>query len=189
MSGEVIARLFVPGRPRTKGHMTPVHRRGTKGRPCTFGGAKDRPLLQAWMRTLGRGLQDQLGVELQRRGTPPRVQRVDAEPYAEPVEVHCFFRFDREESRREAAEQGEVWPSHATEWPTAKSVGDEDTLRRAVLDALVKSGVIKDDSLSVGGMNYKRWCEPGEEAGVLIVVEPARGPHFVRSFEGSAGAL
>lgn len=173
MSGEVIARLFVAGRPRTKGHMQPVHRRGTGGRPCTFGGAKDRPLLQAWMRTLGRGLQDQLGVELQRRGTPPRVQRVDAEPYAEPVEVHCFFRFDRVESEREAAEQGEVIPSHATPWPTTIGIGDEDTLRRAVLDALVKSGVIKDDSLSVGGMNYKRWCEPGEEQGVLIIVQAA----------------
>lgn len=190
MSGEVIARLFVAGRPRTKGHMQPVHRRGTDGRPCTFGGAKDRPLLQAWMRTLGRGIQDQLGVELQRRGTPPRVQRVDAEPYAEPVEVHCFFRFDRVESEREAAEQGEIIPSHATPWPTTIGIGDEDTLRRAVLDALVKSGVIADDRLSVGGMNYKRWCEAGEEAGVLIVVTDAPNPGWVRGIEDDpAGAL
>jgi hypothetical protein len=86
------------------------------------------------------------------------------------VEVHAFFRFDREASRAEAAEEGEVWPSHQLPWPTTIGIGDEDTLRRAVLDALVKNGVIKDDSLSVGGSNYKRWCEPGEEAGVLIFV-------------------
>lgn len=184
MSG-VIARLFVAGRPRTKGHMQPVHRRGTAGRPCTFGGAKDRPLLQAWMRTLGRSIQGQLGIRLTRSADsgPARVQRVDAEPYAGPVEVHCFFRFDRVESGREAAEAGELWPSHAVEWPTTIGIGDEDTLRRAVLDALVKSGVIKDDSLSVGGMNYKRWCEAGEEQGVLIVVRPALSPQGVRTEE------
>lgn len=170
MSAEVVARLFVAGRPRTKGHMQPVHRRGTAGRPCSFGGAKERPALVAWMRTLNRSIQEQLDIVLERRPGSREVARVDAEPYALPVEVHCFFRFDRVLSGREAAEDGEVWPSHTMEWPTAISIGDEDTLRRAVLDALVKSGVIRDDSLSVGGMNYKRWTEPGEEAGVLIVV-------------------
>lgn len=164
-------RLLVAGRPRTKGHMQ------VRGR-----GAQDRPLLQAWMRALGRSIQQQLGVQMRRSG-PRDVRRVDAEPYSGPVEVHAFFRFDRlAESERNGA-------ALVCDWPTLIQVGDEDTLRRAVLDALVKSGVIKDDSLSVGGMNYKRWCETGEEAGVLIVVEPARGPHFVRSFEGSAGAL
>lgn len=159
MSGEVIARLFVPGRPRTKGHMTP---RGNRG------GAQDRELLHVWMRVLGRSIQTQLGVKLARVGG--KVRRVDAEPYAEPVEVHCFFRFSREASQRQAAAHGEIIPSHTTPWPTTIGIGDEDTLRRAVLDALVKSGVIADDRLSVGGMNYKRWCEAGEEQGVLIVV-------------------
>lgn len=184
MSGEVIARLFVPGRPRTKGHMTPVHRRGTGGRPCTFGGAKDRPLLQAWMSTLGKSIQAQLGIKI--AGPKGARRRVDAEPYAGPVEVHCFFRFDRVESEREAAEQGEIIPSHATPWPTTIGIGDEDTLRRAVLDALVKSGVIADDRLSVGGMNFKRWCEAGEEQGVLIVVIAAPGPAGVIECEQEA---
>jgi len=180
MSAEVIARLFVAGRPRTKGHMQPVHRRGTAGRPCSFGGAKERPELVTWMRLLNWSIQHQLGIELGRSASDGRVRRIDdTQPYALPVEVHCFFRFDRELSRAEAAEHGSVWPSHASEWPTAISIGDEDTLRRAVLDALVKSGVIKDDSLSVGGMNYKRWCTPGEEAGVLIVVLPAPAPDMV----------
>jgi len=183
----VIARVFVAGRPRTKGHMEPVHVRGTQGRPCRFGSAKDRPLAQAWMKTLGRALQDQLGIRMGKVDVPGkavrRIARVDAEPYVGAVEVHCFFRFSREESRREAAEAGEIIPSHDTPWPTEKSgvggIGDEDTLRRAVLDALTRSGVIKDDSLSVGGMNYKRWCEPGEQAGVLIVVESACDPYML----------
>jgi len=182
MSAEVIARLFVAGRPRTKGHMQPVHRRGTAGRACSFGGAKERPELVTWMRLLNWSIQNQLGIKMDRAGG--KVFRVDGgHPYALPVEVHCFFRFDRELSRAEAAEHGSVWPSHASEWPTAISIGDEDTLRRAVLDALVKSGVIKDDSLSVGGMNYKRWCEPGEEPGVLIVVRAAPDPLAVVALE------
>jgi len=162
--------------------MQPVHVRGTGGRPCRFGAAKDRPLAQAWMGTLGAQLQAQLGVRLARPGGG-KVRRVDAEPYAGAVEVHAFFRFEREASRAEAAAEGEVWPSHDLPWPTAMSIGDEDTLRRAVLDALVKNGVIKDDSLSIGGMNYKRWCEPGEQAGVLIVVREAPSPERVWSME------
>ena len=155
----MIARVFLAGRPRTKGHMTP---RGNRG------GAQDRELLHLWMRQMGNQLQRQLGVKLKRVGG--KVMRVDAEPYAGAVEVHAFFRFSREASRRQAAAHGEIIPSHDTPWPTTIGIGDEDTLRRAVLDALVKNGVIKNDCLSIGGSNYKRWCEPGEEAGVLIFV-------------------
>lgn len=113
---------------------------------------------------------------------------MDAEPYAGPVRVDCFFRFDRAESQREAAEAGEIIPSHQTVWPTERSgaggIGDEDTLRRAVLDALTKSGVISDDSMSVGGMNWKRWTVGSEQAGVLVVVSPAPEPEYVRFLEG-----
>lgn len=174
MSGEVVARVFVAGRPRTKGHIEPVHIPGRSGRPCVYGSGKDRPLTQKWMKILGTSLQRQLGIVLSRDVALKRVRRIDAGPYAGPVEIHCFFRFDRELSMAEAAEEGEVWPSHTADWPTARGIGDEDTLRRSVLDALTKSGVIKDDSLSVGGMNYKRWCTEGEDAGVLIVVTRAR---------------
>lgn len=156
---EVIARVFIAGRPRTKGHMLA----GPGGR-----GMRDRELLQVWMRTLARGLQSQLGIKLKR--VARKVRRSDAEPYAGAVEIHCFFRFEREVSV-DIRRPGQVLPSCAGPWPTTILFGDEDTLRRAVLDALVKSGVIADDSLSVGGMNYKRWCEPGEQAGVLIVVQ------------------
>lgn len=179
--GEELARVFIPGRPRTKGHIQPVHVRGTGGRPCRFGGGKDRPLTQAWMKRLGAMLQVKLGIALRRVGG--KVVRMDAEPYAGPVRVDCFFRFDRAESQREDAEIGEVWPSHDLPWPTARSIGDEDTLRRAVLDALTKSGVITDDSMSVGGSNWKRWTVDEEQAGVLVVVRPAPDPDYVRWLE------
>ncbi len=181
MSGEVIARVFAPGRPRTKGHIQPVHIRGTGGRPRKFGGGKDRPPTRAWMLTLGKVLQRVLGIKLGRVDGKPR--RLDAEPYAGAVRVDCFFRFDRSLSEREDAEAGEVWPSHDLPWPTARSIGDEDTLRRSVLDALTKSGVIADDSISVGGMNWKRWTVGDEQAGVLIVVSPAPDPDYVRWLE------
>lgn len=179
-------RMFLAGRPRTKGHIQPVHIRGRGGLPCKFGGGKDRPELQAWMKIMGRQIQEQLGVQMKRvRGADgkPKTQRMDAAPYLGPVEVHCFFRFEREQRSAAEAEAGEVWESHDTPWPTAISIGDEDTLRRAVLDALVKSGVIADDRWSIGGNNYKRWCEEGEEAGVLVVVKPALDPIYVRVME------
>lgn len=157
MGGEVIARVFVPGRPRTKGHMTPQGNRG---------GAKDRPLLLAWMRTLNREIQKQCGVTLGR--VAGKVTRVDSQPYAGPVEVHCFFRF-----APEIGKDGEVWSSQTSPWPTAWAIGDEDTLRRAVLDALTKAGALADDRWSIGGANYKRWCLPGEKAGVQILVREA----------------
>jgi hypothetical protein len=171
----MIARVFLAGRPRTKGHMIA---RGNRG------GAQDRPLLHAWMRSMGIQLQRQLGIRMKRVGG--KVMRVDADPYAGPVEVHCFFRFEREESQAAGVSLGQVVASHSTPWPTVIHIGDEDTLRRAVLDALVKNGVIKDDSLSVGGMNYKRWCEEGEEAGVLLVVTEASDPAFLRYLEPQA---
>lgn len=164
---EVIARLFVAGRPRTKGHLKTHHQRGSGGRACRFW-ETERDELKAWMRVLGRSIQSQLGITLGR--VDGAVRRVDGgEPYAGPVEVQAFFRFERQ-----IGVNGEVIPSHQTPWPTAIDLGDEDTLRRAINDALVKNGVIADDSLVVGtGNNWKRWCEPGEQAGVLIVVRKA----------------
>ncbi len=175
--GAELARVFVPGRARTKGHIQPTHVRGTAGRPCRFGGGKDRPELQEWMRTLVASIKGQLGIRLGRvaaRGGSTKVVRVDGgAPLDRPIQVDCFFRFDRTEARRSGELTGEVWPTHDTPWPTALSIGDEDTLRRAVLDALVKAGVIADDRWSMGGLNFKRWCREGEQAGVLAVVREA----------------
>lgn len=182
---EVIARVFVAGRPRTKGHLQTHHQRGSGGRPCKFW-ETEREELKAWMRTLGRSIQTQLGITIGR--VDGAVRRVDGgEPYAGPVEVQAFFRFERQLSTAADAEPGEVIGSHQTPWPTAIDLGDEDTLRRAINDALVKNGVIRDDSLVVGtGNNWKRWCGPGEQAGVLIVVREA--PDLTRVLSAEAGA-
>ncbi len=164
--------LFLAGRARTKGHIQPVHIPGRGGRPCVYGQGKDRPVLIEWMKSMGRQIQDQLGIQMVRegRGKAARVRRVDAAPYSGPVYVSCIFLFDREQSQAEAAEGGQVWESHASDYPTAMSIGDIDTLWRAVNDALVKNGVIKDDRLIVSGTVSKRWTREGETAGVFVHV-------------------
>ena len=40
-------------------------------------------------------------------------------------------------------------------YPVAQKYGDEDNLRKAVMDALVKAEVIADDRFVVGGETYK----------------------------------
>jgi Holliday junction resolvase RusA-like endonuclease len=162
MSGEVLLRLFVPGRARTKGHMTPQHIRGGRGRKCKVW-LQDRDETKAWMKTLISAIRRYPFAA----GAPY--------PFEGPVELHTFFRFERTLSVAKGAAAGQAWESHNTPWPTADDIGDEDTLRRAIGDALTQSRVLADDDLVVGGSNYKRWCRPGEVAGVAILVLPA--PH------------
>lgn len=160
VGGGVVARLFVPGRPRTKGSLKPVHQRVAPGK-CRVSLTEDHALSTPWKKKMMAAMR------------PLAVSE-----YGGPVEVHCFFRFAREQ-----AVGGGVWPSHASAWPTAPDIGDEDKLRRNVLDALTQSHLLADDALVVGGMNYKRWCTPGEEPGVLISVEAAPGPEHVLKLE------
>jgi Holliday junction resolvase RusA-like endonuclease len=50
---------------------------------------------------------------------------------------------------------------------------DVDNLTKLVMDALVKVGVLKDDSLVSDGLSVKRWAETG---GVeILVYDPAAG--------------
>jgi hypothetical protein len=97
------------------------------------------------------------------------------------VLVDTFFRFDasagQERKRGAALREGEIWPGHPDLWPVesagAYAHGDEDKLRRNVLDALTQSGLIADDALVVGGSTLKRFTMPGEVQGVDIRVRPA----------------
>jgi hypothetical protein len=167
MAGEVIARLFVAGRPRTKGSLKPIHIRGGKGRPCRVSLTEDHEQATVWKKTMIAAIAPLARV--------PRRPQWDW-PYAAPVEVHAFYRFEREQSQTMAARAaaGDVpVPSHDTDWPTAMDIGDEDKLRRNLLDALVQSRLLADDRLVVGGMNYKRWCLPSEQPGVAFVVVAA----------------
>jgi hypothetical protein len=161
---EVITALFVAGRPRTKGSMAPFHVRGTAGRPCRIS-LRDSELSVDWKKTMIKALMRENGVRLARKriGGKTLVERVDGgAAYAGPVEVHAYFRFA---------------PDHTTTidvggWPVQHDIGDEDKLRRNLLDALTQSHVLADDALSVGGQTWKRWCCDGEEPGVLFVVAP-----------------
>ncbi len=167
MAGELIAKLFVPGRPRTKGSLKPMHVRGSGGRPCKVGLTEDHALSTPWKNTMIKAIR-------KARVVAPMTSALPNEPYTDAVEVHAFYLFERQLSvAKRGAGVGAIIPSHLTPWPTDDKIGDEDKLRRNVLDALTQSGLIVDDRLVIGGMNYKRWCEPGEQSGVLIVVQPA----------------
>jgi hypothetical protein len=144
-------RIEVAGRPRTKGSLKPVHRKLGPGR-CSVSLTESGEYSKPWLQAIVRAVKAQCAVTR----------------YAGAVVVDCFFRFDRLCST-----------DPALDWPTREqgtyAHGDEDKLRRQVLDALTQSGLILDDSLSIGGANYKRWSRPevGETCGVLIGVRPA----------------
>jgi hypothetical protein len=168
--------IFVAGRPRTKGSLTPQVSRGK-------GGATRVHLVEtgehsvAWKRTMIRGIWEQCGITPLRRGA--KIAGFDPEPYAGAVYVDGLFLFERERSVA-VKRDGEVWESHDTPFPTAGDIGDEDKLRRNLLDALTQSGLIKDDRFVIGpsaaGMNGKRWTDwasKGSLPGVHISVYAA----------------
>jgi Holliday junction resolvase RusA-like endonuclease len=164
-----VVRIFIPGRARTKGSLKVIHIRGRAGAKCNAYLTEDHSTSKPWMRDMI--------VALKR-------ERDGSVPCAEPVEVHLFFKFQRGAETTSPRRSGnQIWPSHDTDWPTAVDIGDEDKLRRNVLDALTQSGVLADDRLSVGGMNYKRWCVAGEQPGVQIVVLTAPSPDSVELME------
>jgi hypothetical protein len=162
MSGEVIARLFVAGRPRTKGSLKPIHIRGGKGRPCRVSLTEDHELATPWKKTMIKAIRAHMAA------SPRTFALVNI-----PVEVHAFYRFERTLAVADGVQLMNVIPSHNTAWPASVDIGDEDKLRRNLLDALTQSGLLADDALVVGGANYKRWCNIGEQAGVEFVVRIA----------------
>jgi Holliday junction resolvase RusA-like endonuclease len=86
--------------------------------------------------------------------------------WPDPVEVHAFFRF--------RCESAEYMDFEENPWPIGRQYGDEDKLRRNLLDALTQSALLADDSQVIGGVNFKRWTQDGEDPGVEIVVTPPR---------------
>lgn len=144
-------RIEAFGRPRTKGSLKPVHQKIAPGR-CKVSLTEDGRYSESWKKEIIKAVRAQCVVDR----------------YPGPVVVDCFFRFDRLCST-----------DPALDWPTREQGeyghGDEDKLRRNVLDALQQSGLILNDSLSIGGNNFKRWTHPnaGETCGVLVKVRPA----------------
>lgn len=164
--------VFVPGRPRTKGSLKPVHIRSGAGR-CRVSLTESGEYAIAWKKTMIKAIRAACACER----------------WPGPVRVDTFFRFERltlaETAGESLLKSGEdAWP-----WPTRETGeyahGDEDKLRRNALDALTQSGLIFDDALVIGGQNWKRYCrlDTTEPAGVLIVVTPAPMTPAIRERE------
>lgn len=154
--------MWCPGRPRTKGSLKPTHARLAAGR-CKVGLREDGEYSVPWKNAMINAIRRQC-----------EVQR-----WPGPVEVHAFFRFEREVSVEGVGVIGE----DALTWPVGRQYGDEDKLRRNLLDALTQSGLILDDSLVVGGLPWKRLVRDGEAPGVEFVVMPARSPELAYALE------
>lgn len=168
---EVICRLFLPGRSRTKGSLGALE--SGRGSGTVKVSQRDRELSRLWKLRMVKALREHLGIRVAKVGG--KMQRIDGEAYAGALEVHRFFRFERQQRTAAGAEAGETWLSHDIEWPVAVDIGDIDKLTRNLFDALEQSGVIANDCLVVGGCELKRWCKDGEEPGVEILVRAA-GP-------------
>lgn len=158
MSAELL-NLMIPGRPRTKGSLKPMHIRGSGGRPCKIGLTEDHALSKPWMQKMIRAM---------------RAEYRGGIPFLGAVVVQASFGFEREISIQMAA-AGAVIPSHNTPWPTAIGIGDLDKLTRSVLDALTQSGVIADDCLVVAADVRKQWVS-SLAGGVLVRVASVDAP-------------
>ena len=144
-----MGRFAVAGRPRTKGSLTPQMSRGGGGKlrvHLVESGEYSVP----WKRTMIRAIRAQCMDTFRGSFVPP---------HAGPVEVRALFLVDRT-----VGVNGEVWPSHQTERPTAEDIGDLDKFARNLLDALTQSRLIADDRLVTTLRTYKFWT-PAELAG------------------------
>ena len=146
LTNESSVRIEVIGRPRTKGSLIPDHVKLGGGR-CRVSLKESGEYSAPWKREMIRAIRASC-----------EVSRFEG-----AVAVDTFFRFERL-----------CLPDRTMDWPTRAegtyAHGDEDKLRRNVLDALTQSGLIRDDALVIGGSTLKRWCQPGEQPGVTIIV-------------------
>lgn len=137
--------LFVPGRPRTKGSLKPVHVNRGAGR-CSVSLTESGQYSEPWKKQM-----------IARIGEACACER-----WPGPVRVDTLFLF-----QRLSADELLAFPTRQT---GALGHGDLDKLERNVLDALTQSGLILDDSLVVDGARGKRFALPVDEAGVWITV-------------------
>lgn len=151
----VLAHVFVPGRPRTKGSLRATC---TKNRVHTIRYEESVTESKPWRAKMARALRED---QLARHGH--LVQFPDA------VEVWLTFWYDREEIA-----------SHATPYPTSILLGDVDKASRNALDAMLTpnrregmelcSALLADDSQVVDLNVRKRWSDRRHPAGALIRV-------------------
>ena len=160
----ILADVFVPGRPRTKGSLKTYC---MQNRTHTIRHEEQVAESKPWRAKMARALRE---VQLATSGR--LLQHTGA------VEVRLTFWFPREDSV-----SGGVWESHDTPWPTAISLGDADKLTRNALDAMLTptkrdgmelcSALLADDSQVVGLTVWKFWEDDSNPAGVRILAMEA----------------
>lgn len=143
-----LASFHVAGRPRPKGSMKVISRRGA--RPVM---GEDNPYSGPWRARMVQAI---------------RSQCVYGEPCARPVQVHATFYFERTGPSAQVL----PWPVLKT---GVNANADVDKLLRNLLDALQDSKLILDDCLVVSVHTSKRWATdgriPGVEVGVYVMDE------------------
>jgi Holliday junction resolvase RusA-like endonuclease len=139
---QVLISTYVPGRPRTKGSLKHWC---MKDRKHTVRVEEQVADSKTWRMKVA-------GV-VQREALQAYGRHLQTEI---PVELRVTYFFRRED---------EDMPKEPR--PTAITVGDLDKLDRNIGDALVSSGVIKDDKYIVRIMSEKRW---GPQAGAQIML-------------------
>ncbi len=151
----IIGRLWVQGRPRTKGSLKCLGSSAVSKHVLV----EDHKLSKPWRNTMTNAVRA-LIAEYMRDSGP-----LSWEPYAGAVEVRLTFFFERE-----IGVSGNVVPSSQSAYPYAMTIGDLDKLDRNVLDALVGGGLIADDRYVCRIVSDKRWAAKGNPGGVQIHV-------------------
>lgn len=103
-----------------------------------------------------------------------RVAR-NADPLTGPVVAVVKFWFNRPKAHYRA--NGEL-RDNAPAYPTGRHLGDIDKLQRSTFDAIVSSGVIRDDSQFVRVLAEKAWTDqrPIHKPGATITIYDAHTP-------------
>jgi Holliday junction resolvase RusA-like endonuclease len=140
--GQILAQVWVPGRPRTKGSLKFWCTRGRDHKVRVEEQVADSG---KWRKHVATLIQQ---VQLREYGN---LLKLDA-----PVEVRTVYFFQRDQE--DMSDQP---------YPVAITTGDLDKLDRNVGDALTMSGLIKDDKLIVHGPRGKFWAA---QAGAQIMV-------------------
>lgn len=151
LEATLLAGLRREGRPRTKGSLNVYCTKGKLHKVHVEEETKDSSL---WRRQVAKAAQVAM------KESHGRLVN-----YAGPVEVKVTFIFERV-----IGVGGQVWPSHASPFPTDVKLGDLDKLMRNLGDALQDAHVIADDSFIVTTWMHKRWAVDGEAPGLIAEV-------------------
>lgn len=132
-----------------------------------------QPAMQGSKKHVGRGIM----VEASKRTKPWRdnvrattaaaVACDDWERLDGPVEVRLLFCFDRPAGHYRTGRNATLLRDNAPLFPANRSSGDVDKMQRAIFDAVVDAGAIKDDAQIVRVRVAKVWA--GEHEGALEI--------------------